>query len=289
MRKAPRGRSQSPRRAGLQGCSSPKNLRRRGSPAAPSRSAAAAAPGARAGREGGSGGRKEGGPGGGSARPRRLLIDSQLSAPPLHKLSRPCAWLRARTRESAALPAFLPPPPRPGPGPGPASVRSRSRHPRPAQPLRSTEQVSARREETPNPPSSSSFSSSGASFLPARSPPPAPSPGGGGAAGSLQSRPLPRCLSSLPPGAPLPLPRYVCVGGYSRGVPRLSPTPPPSGPQTLAPSGLRCPPPAPPLGTPGCGASRGAWRARAIGLQRGLVYGIAHTSGACRARAPSVT
>lgn len=63
------------------------------------------------------------GGGGGPARPRRLLIDSQLSAPPSHKLSRRCAWLRARTREPAALPAFLPPAParpRPRSGPGPA-------------------------------------------------------------------------------------------------------------------------------------------------------------------------
>lgn len=183
------------------------------------------------------------GGGGGPARPRRLLIDSQLSAPPSHKLSRPCAWLRARTREPAALPAFLPPAPaRPGPGPAPAPAPLPA--PRPAQPLRSTEQVrSARREETPNPPSSASSSCS-PSFLPARSPPPAPSPGGWrGAAGSHQP-------CSPPSPAARCFPSGCVLGGHSRAVftpPRRVPgLPPRRGCAAPAPVPAESPPGASP-------------------------------------------
>lgn len=198
------------------------------------------------------------GGGGGPARPRRLLIDSQLSAPPSHKLSRRCAWLRARTREPAALPAFLPPAPaRPGPGPAPAPAPLPA--PRPAQPLRSTEQVrSARRGETPNPPSSASSSSS-PSFLPARSP-----GGWRGAAGSPQ--PCSPRSSVLPPDA-------VCAGGAQ---PRCLHSPPVVSPRSR-PVGAALPPqrspPSPPRGDKGAlcphvGSVRG-------GLRTGLRAGIA--------------
>lgn len=205
VRKAHRGRSHSPDRSepNSRAALSPKKETSlsKGSPASPLPR--------RGGREGGRAGKRrrrrgrgrlgeeeeEGrGGGGGPARPRRLLIDSQLSAPPSHKLSRRRGWLCARPAlcaapEPSALPAFLPcPPARPGPGPAPAL--------RPAQPLRSTEQVSAPREQTPSPPSSASSSSScSPSFLPARR---LPQPRGWrGAQGSHQPPPGGQLCASL--------------------------------------------------------------------------------------------